>query len=123
MICPCNFEELQALTAGASSLLEHRRGSQARLIQELLDQLDGDLDLPSAEAGERTLSGVSAVVQHLREGLDDVILATHPAAEESVDAYFNYAHALTVQHRLEVLEEERRALESLMKGPNVSLHP
>jgi hypothetical protein len=122
MICPCSFEELRALTAGAEGLLVTRGAPQA-LVRDLLDQLDGDLELPSGEEQARTLSGVTAVVQHLREDMDRAILDTHPAAEETVDAYFNYAHALTVQHRLALLDGERRALEALMKGEDVSLHP
>jgi hypothetical protein len=122
MICPCNFEELQALAAGAEAILATQRGPQP-LIQDLLDQLDGDLVLGSLAAQARTLSGVSAVVQHLRTGLDEAILETHPAEEGAVQAYFNYAHALSVQHRLEVLGEEQRALEALLHEEDVSLFP
>jgi len=120
MICPCNFEELQALAAGAEALLASQRSPQP-LVQDLLEQLDGDLVLSSPGARERTLAGVAAVVQHLRTGLDEAILETHPAEEDAVRAYFNYAHALSVQHRLEVLGEERRALDALLNENDVPL--
>lgn len=122
MICPCNFEELQALTAGAEALLATQRGPQP-LVQDLLDQLDGDLVISGPGSQARTLSGISAVVEHLRAGLDRAILEAHPAEEGAVQAYFNYAHALSVQHRLEVLGEEQRALEALLHEEDVSLFP
>jgi hypothetical protein len=122
MICPCNFEELQALTSGAEAILASRRSPQP-LVETLLHQLDGDLVIPSLEAEELVRLGVTIVVDHLREALDQSIVEAHPAEEGVVNAYFNYAHALTVLHRLDMLGEERRALEALMQGEDVPLYP
>ena len=43
-------------------------------------------------------------------------MATHAAGEEAVAAYFDFAHALTVAHRLEELADEMTALVELVTG-------
>ena len=124
MIFSCNFEEVQALREGARGVLEEPAGEGAvaappatrAVVDSLVPQLTGDLaflTLADQDAAER---GVRVVVEHLRMVMDVQIVATHPAGEPAVAAYFDYAHALSVLHRLEAMGREMRALFEVLHG-------
>jgi di/tripeptidase len=85
-------------------------------VETLLPRLEGDFSFLTLADQAAAESGVRAVVQHLRAGLDAAVLATHPADEPAVAAYFEYAHALTVLGRLERLGREMHALFELIHG-------
>ena len=59
---------------------------------------------------------VEVIVQHLRAEMETMVLATHAADEDAVAAYFDYAHALTVSHRLRESAVEMEALVELATG-------
>lgn len=124
MIFSCNFEEMQALREGARGVLEEPAGEGSvaappatrAVVESLVPQLTGDLaflTLADQDAAER---GVRVVVDHLRMVMDVQIVATHPAGEPAVAAYFDYAHALSVLHRLEAVGREMRALFEVLQG-------
>jgi hypothetical protein len=48
--------------------------------------------------------------------MEATVVATHAAGEEAVAAYFDFAHALTVAHRIEELSDEMSALIELVTG-------
>ena len=48
--------------------------------------------------------------------MDLHVLATHPAAEQSVTAYFDFAHALSVLGQVRDIGEEMCALIEVMTG-------
>jgi len=89
VILPFNFEELRALRAGARSLLGRHPATPA---------------------------AVAAIVEYLRAEMEARVVTTHPAGEEAVAAYFDFAHALSAQHRLEGLSAEMTALAEVVTG-------
>jgi hypothetical protein len=124
MIFACTFEEVHALREGARGFLDEPAGGGAvaappaarAAVESLVPQLTGDLSfltLAEQEAAERA---VRALVVHLRQAMDAEVVATHPAGEPAVAAYFDYAHALSVLHRLELVGQEMVALFELLHG-------
>jgi hypothetical protein len=78
--------------------------------------MDGDVSV-------RTLADVRAIARttgfildETRGRTDDFILAQHPAAEDAVTSYFEYAHILTFLDRVRRLDAEMCALIELMTG-------
>ncbi len=125
MILRCNYEELQALTAGGRSLLEAEaeahssvlapEESRAR-VEALLPRLVGDLSVPSLAEARGLCKALDAIRDHLRAEMEAVVVATHAADEEAVAAYFDFAHALSVSHRLHEILTEMEALVELVTG-------
>jgi len=121
-----NYEEVQALRAGARACLGDEPGrpsspvlappeSRAR-VEALLPRLDGDLSLSSLEELRAVQAGVTAIVERLRAEMESAVLATHPADESAVAAYFEFAHGLSVAGRLDEMAEEMEAMIELVTG-------
>ena len=125
MILHCNFEEIQALKAGGSSLLEGGAEgsscvpapaeSRAR-VEALLPLLVGDFDVESLADARGLRVGVAAIVDHLRAEMEALVVDSHAADEGAVAAYFDFAHALSVSHRLDELVAEMEAVVELLTG-------
>jgi len=126
VILPFNFEELRALRAGARSLLGRHPAtpdapvlapseSRARL-ESLEPRLTGDLSLGTLAELRGVEAAVAAIVEYLRAEMEARVVTTHPAGEEAVAAYFDFAHALSAQHRLEGLSAEMTALAEVVTG-------
>jgi len=125
VILRCNYEEITALAAGGRSLLEGDAESRVRVlapeegrarVEALLPRLVGDLNLGSlAEVWGVTLA-VDTIVEHLRAEMEAVVVATHAADESAVAAYFDFAHALSVSHRIHEMAAEMEALIELVTG-------
>jgi hypothetical protein len=124
VILTCNYEELSALRSGAGAFLNS--GVQASpvaapsttrvAVESLLSRLGGTFSLSTlAEVSELEL-GVRAIVEHLRAEVDLLVLSTHPAAEQSVAAYFEFAHALSVLGRVENVGQEMKAVIEVVTG-------
>ncbi len=124
MIFACSYEEVRALEEGARSFLGEPVGGGAvaappaarAAVEHLLPRLTGDLSFTTLADRDSAERGVRAVVLHLKRAMDTCILATHPADEPSVAAYFDYAHALSVLNRLEGMGREMLAIFELLKG-------
>ncbi len=130
MILRCNYEEVEALKAGARAFLGTPGDvgqvavlappeSRAR-VEALLPRLRGDLSLYTLEDVRAVQVGVDAIVEHLREEMESALLATHPADESAVNAYFAYAHGLTVLNRVGEIGEEMVAIIELVTGDSPS---
>ena len=132
MILYVNYEEIQALRAGARRFLAHAesvgsRGgvlapteSRAR-VDALARRLHGDLSVATLEELRKVQTGVAAIVESLRVDMESAVLATHPADESAVAAYFDFAHGLSVASRLREMAEEMEALIELVTGEAPSL--
>jgi len=126
VILRCNYEEVEALRAGARALLERTDDasssavlappeSRAR-VEALLPRLEGDLSLYTLDELRGVQAGIDAVVEYLREEMESAVLATHPADEAAVNAYFAFAHALTVLNRVVEIAGEMEAIIELVTG-------
>jgi len=125
MILRCNFEELGALNKGAVALLGGSPGEGPPVaappegweeVQALLPRLTGDLTMETLADQRGVLRAVATIVARLKEEMDASVLATHPAEETAVSAYFLYAHALSVLNRVTELGQEMEALIEVMTG-------
>lgn len=125
MILHCDYEELKALQSAAEALVaDARRGRHpadgAARAEELLPRLTGDVSVETLE-DQRVLRGAVAVlVDDLHERMDRKILEFHPAHEEAVLLYFDYAHSRTVLHRLDAMGAEMEAIIALIGGGNAA---
>lgn len=125
MILHCNYEEITALTAGGRSFLEREPDARGRVlapeegrarVEALLPRLVGDLSLGSLAEVWGVALAVDAIVEHLRAEMEAVVVTTHAADESAVAAYFDFAHALSVSHRIHEMAAEMEALIELVTG-------
>ncbi len=127
MIVHCNFEELTALKAGALQVLEGyapEHGMVAAPPEErervaaLMPLLEGDFSVTTLAEQRSLLHAVSIIVEILRVEMESMVSANHPAHEGAVAAYFDFAHAFSVQSRLYEVGRELEALVELVTcGP------
>ena len=125
MILHCTFEELSALGAGGERVLAEA-GSGASVVaappeviadvEALLPRLIGDLSVTTLAEQQSIARAVTFIVAELKQRLDAQILDTHPADEYAVGAYFDYAHALSVQDRVIRVGKEIAAVIELLTG-------
>lgn len=126
MILHFNFEEVQALKAGARAYLGHAVApsgsailapSESRAhVEALLPKLAGDLSFSTLEELWSVQSAVSEVADSLRVQMESMVLASHAADEDAVSAYFDFAHALTVSHRIAEIAAEMEGVIELVTG-------
>ena len=124
MILTCNYEELNVLRSGAQALLEARPTSgpiampsaTRAAVKSLLSRLTGDLSLSTLGEQMEVERAVHAIVEYLRSEMDLRVLATHPVAEPSVAAYFDFAHALSVLGRVRDIGQGMSVLVEVMNG-------
>jgi hypothetical protein len=126
VILSCNFEELRALASGADLLLSapfHAyAGPIAAPVAALADvevlrpRLTGDLSITTLAEQRSIRSAVNLISEGLRERMEASVLEYHPAHEDAVLLYFDYAHTLAVLHRLDLIGGEMAALVELMTG-------
>ena len=123
MILHCTFEELSALSAGAERVLTEAGGAGLAVaappeivadIESLADRLTGDLTIETLADARSVANAVRFVLADLRTRMDGFIVNEHPASERTVQAYFEYAHVLSVQDRLRRIGDQMTALIELM---------
>jgi hypothetical protein len=128
MILYCSFEEIQALTAGAERVLA-RAGSGAAVaapseavagVETLLERLPTGVTLPTLAEQRRLRLGMALIRQTQLEQMEDAIRNLHPAAEEAVTGYFDYAHTVAALERLEVMGHEMAAIIEVITGAPVT---
>lgn len=125
MILYLNFEEIRALRAGGHALLEGGAAESSPVlapsedrafVEALLPRLEGDLSLGSLAEAEAMVVAVRAIADHLLSEMQTLVLATHAGDEGAVASYFEYAHSLSVAHRLDELVSEMVAVIELATG-------
>ncbi len=129
MIVHCNFEELTALKAGAHQVLDGYAPEHGMIaappeererVAALMPQLDGDFSVITLAQQRSLLHAVSIIVGILRIEMESMVAAHHPADEFAVSAYFDFAHAFSVQGRLYEVGLEMEALVELVTGGPVT---
>jgi hypothetical protein len=123
MILHFSFEELAALDAVIERVREASgRGGVAAPaevlpdIEALAPRLTGDFALRSLGEQQSVQRAIEYMLAESRDRADAVILNQHPAAEEAVLAYFEFAHVLTVLDRVRQIGAEMRAIIELTTG-------
>jgi hypothetical protein len=124
VILTCNYEELTALRAGADSYLESELPGGMRsassdtraAVESLRDRLTPSLSVGTLSEQNALEVAVRAIVEHFRAEMELFVLAGHPAAEQSVAAYFDFAHTLSVLGRLEGIRHEMGVLIEVITG-------
>lgn len=129
MILHCNYEELKALREGARAFLEDG-AADSRLVaappedraqvEALVPLLAGGLSILTLQEQRRIQDAVDTVVAYLRADMELLVTTSHPASEGAVAAYFDFAHALSVQHRIVQLGGEMTALVEVVTGSPVT---
>jgi hypothetical protein len=66
------------------------------------------------------LHAVAIIVEMLRVEMESTVATNHPAHEVAVSAYFDFAHAFSVQARLYEVGLEMEALVELVTGGAVT---
>jgi hypothetical protein len=129
VIVYCNFEELTALKAGVRQVLDGYAPEHGMIaappeereqVAALKSQLGGDFSVTTLAQQRSLLHAVSIIVGILRIEMESVVTATHPAHEGAVSAYFDFAHALSIQARLYEVGLEMEALVELVTGEPVT---
>ena len=129
MILHLNFEELSSLRVGVESVLDYADTvgiPESVLKKELLSvgalnsRLSGDLSLETLEDLALVKAAVTTIVARLRVIMETRVLSAHPADTEAVAAYFDYAHCLSVAHRIKMKEAEMEGMIELVTASPVT---
>ena len=124
MILHCTYEELTALSATASRVVSTADDS-ARVaappealadVLSLQPRLRGDLSIHTLEDQRVVERAVEYLLDELRERMNDFILTQHVGSEDSVNAYFDYAHVYALRDRVRGIGREMTAMIELMTG-------
>ncbi|CAN5828096.1 hypothetical protein BH23GEM8_BH23GEM8_05430 [soil metagenome] len=126
MILNCEFEELRALDRGAELVLEAYAARSPLLklaSQETLDQvenlrplLNGSITVSDVSEIDSIQTAVRLISRTLKRMLHEKVIEFHPAHEEAVGLYFDYAHVLTVEHRVDRMAAEMHAIADLLNS-------
>jgi hypothetical protein len=130
VILNCNFEELRALSSGADLARQaHVLTSDAPVvapaealphIDRLQPRLNGSLSIHTLAEQQSVRLAVAAICENLHDRLEAKVLEYHPAHEDAVNLYFDYAHAFAVLNRLDEMGAEMRAMIEVMTGTPAS---
>jgi hypothetical protein len=130
VILHCNFEELRALASGVELLLtEHQHESQGYVVapsealtdvQRLQPRLTSSLSIHTLAEQRSVRKAVAAICDDLHDRLEEKVIQFHPAHEEAVSLYFDYAHVFAVLKRLDQIGAEMTAMIELMTGAPVT---
>ena len=125
MILYCTFEELAATTAGSNRLIASATGGDHPVIappqavadlEFLLPLLTGDIDVTTLHEQRRMQRALTYLSADLSTRMDAAIVAQHPAAEDAVLAYFDYAHVRGMLDRVRRMGVEMEAIIELATG-------
>lgn len=126
MILSFNFEELRALASGADLLLADPASvSESSVVEtaEALAQveiirgrLNGDITVTTLSEQRAIRLAVGLITEELQDRLEAAVLEFHPAHEEAVALYFDYAHSVTVLNRIDEMGHEMSAMIELITG-------
>lgn len=128
MILHLSFEELRAIaSAGELIVAGETRGGGVLAppdwsdrVEQLLPRLVGDVSIATLQDQRRIRETMGLVVGEMHRRLDLQIIETHPGHEEAVALYFDYAHARTVLHRLDLMGAEMEAIADLIAGADAA---
>lgn len=121
----CNFEELTALASTAERVLSMHGATEASVaappraladLEALAPRLSGEISITTLHAQRSVQRALELALEDTRARMDMLVLDQHPAAEDTVAAYFEYAHILAVLDRTRRIGTEMSVLIELMTG-------
>jgi len=120
MILELSYEEVTALNSAAERMRAGGGGGVAAPPEAIaaLDErlpLPGDVTVDSAAEQARLMAAMDAVLAHLKQRMDALILEQYVGADDPVNAYFDYANVFTVRHRLAHLGHHMRAVDAVIR--------
>ena len=89
-------------------------------VAALMPLLGGDFSVNTLAEQGSLLHAVTIIVEMLRVEMESMVATNHPAHEIAVAAYFDFAHAFSVQTRLNQVGLEMEALVELVTGGPVT---
>ncbi len=126
MILTFNYEELRALAEGAEMLLSRwdrsSPGPVAAPVEALAEvellrpRLTGALSIDTLAEQRSVRGAVALICDRLHDRMEEKVLEYHPAHEEAVALYFDYAHAFSVLNRIDEIGAEMSAMIELITG-------
>jgi len=125
MYLHCNFEELTALASTAERVLVAHGSGELSVaapsraladLEALAPRLAGEISIPTLHAQRSVQRALELALEESRVRMDNMILELHPAAEDAVAAYFEYAHILAVLERIARMGAEMTMLIEVMTG-------
>ena len=125
MILHCTYEELSALSATAGRVLAAAEVGSSRVaappealadVMQLQPRLRGDISVATLEEQRVIERAVDYLVDELRERMNEFILLQHVGSEDSINAYFDYAHVYAFGQRVHGMGREMSAIIELMTG-------
>jgi hypothetical protein len=122
MILKISFEEMTVLNSATERLLSSQDGGGIAAPPEILAALESQLPLAGdvsvlTLAEQRSLArALDYVLDHLKRRMDALIVDLYVGADDTVNAYFDYANVLSLRARLDPIGREMEAIIELMTG-------
>jgi hypothetical protein len=122
MILRMSYEEATVLNSVTERLLSAWGGGGVAAPPEVLAELEthaplrGDISVMTLAQQRRLMAAVNYVVEHLKGRMDTLVVELYVGAEDAVNAYFDYANALTLRSRVAAMGREMVAMIELMTG-------
>lgn len=123
MIVSLSYEEISSLRDGAELALEPAPAGGAvaappeeLALVETLRAASGDLSLMTLTEQRGAERALELILAAAHERMDVLVLSQHVGSEDAVNAYFDYAHLLTVLERVRVAGRRMSAIIELVTG-------
>ena len=85
-------------------------------VERLRPRLSGAVEVETLAEQRELRRAVSTIAGDLHERMEEAVLRYHPAHEEAVALYFDYAHVFGVLTRIDQMGAEMSAIIELMTG-------
>ncbi|MGK7311159.1 MAG: hypothetical protein ACN0LA_02885 [Candidatus Longimicrobiales bacterium M2_2A_002] len=120
MILELSYEEVTALNSAAERMRGAGGGGVAAPPEAIaaLDErlpLRGDIAVDTPTEQARLLRAMDAVLDHLKQRMDALVLEQYVGADDPVNAYFDYANVLTARHRLHRIGRRLEAVHEVIR--------
>lgn len=124
MILHCAYEELTALSAVAGRVVSAaedgaRVSAPPQALADVLSlqpRLRGDISVSTLEEQRSVERAVDYLLDELRERMNHFIVTQYVGSEDSVNAYFDYAHVFGLRDRVRAVGREMAVMIELMTG-------
>ena len=124
MILHCTYEELTALGATAGRVVSAAEDGAlvAAPPQALADvaslqpRLQGDISIATLDEQRSVERAVDYLLDELRDRMNAFIVSQHVGSEDSINAYFDYAHVYGLLQRVRSIGREMAVMIELMTG-------